>query len=169
LDITPGGEVAEALQETGELNRLKAVCQFGLSLAAIFIGSEMLVQASERLMSLFGLSDTVFGMTILALLVSIEEVARELPAAAKGHPEITVGNVVGSVLAFFLFNAGMIALVRPVDVDSAVLRFYLPVCFVSVVAVSLFLLRRQVPRRAGLVLVLLYLFFALGGYVPGVL
>jgi len=93
-------------------------------------------------------------------------VARELPAALKGRPDITFGNVLGSVLAFFLFNAGIIALVRPVPVSDTVLQFFLPVGLATVVFISSVMLRRTVPRWAGAVLVLLYLLFVAGGYVP---
>jgi len=126
LDIKPTGEVAETLEEAEELSKWKSFSLLILSLTAIIIGSEMLVTGSETIIARIGLSDTVFGMTILAFLVSIEELARELPAAMKGRPEISFGNVIGSILAFFLFNAGIIALVSPVTVGTQVLMFYLP-------------------------------------------
>lgn len=165
LDIRSTGEVAETLEEAEELNKWKSFGLLLLSLAAIIIGSEMLVTGSKTIIANLGLSDTVFGMTILAFLVSIEELARELPAAMKGRPEISFGNVVGSILAFFLFNAGIIALVSPVAVDAQVLRFYLPLCFGTVVVVSLFMMTKNIPRWAGGILVLLYLVFVIGGYV----
>ena len=48
-----------------------------LSLSAIVAGSEMLVKSSSALIGRLGWSDTLFGMTVLAFLVSIEEIARE--------------------------------------------------------------------------------------------
>lgn len=167
LDIKPTGEVAETLEEAEELNKWKSLGLLLLSLAAIIVGSEMLVAGSESIITRLGLSDTVFGMTILAFLVSIEELARELPAARKGRPEISFGNVVGSILAFFLFNAGIIALVKPVIVDPQVLRFYLPLCFITTIVVCLFMMTKKVPRWAGGILVILYLVFVIGGYVGG--
>ncbi|GBD97296.1 inner membrane protein YrbG [bacterium BMS3Abin06] len=165
LDIKATGEVAETLEEAKELSKWKSFGLLLLSLAAIIIGSEMLVAGSKTIITSLGLSDTVFGMTILAFLVSIEELARELPAAVKGRPEISFGNVVGSILAFFLFNAGIIALVNPVKVDSQVLRFYLPLCFGTVIVISLFMMTGRMPRRAGVILIILYLIFVLGGYI----
>jgi cation:H+ antiporter len=138
---------------------------FVVSLAFIIIGGEMLVAGSKTIIVSLGLSDTVFGMTILAFLVSIEELARELPAALKGRPEISLGNVIGSIMAFFLFNAGIIALLAPVPVDAQILRFYLPVCFGTVVIISAFLMARSIPRWAGGILVFLYLIFVTGGYI----
>ena len=165
IDIKPTGEVAETLEETEELGKWKSLGLFVLSLAAIIVGSEMLVRGAEVVIGKIGLSDTIFGMTVLAFLVSIEELAREVPAARKGRSEITFGNVAGSILAFFLFNAGIIALVRPVPVDTRILTFYLPFCLGTVIVVSLFMAKRSVPRWAGAILVLLYLGFVLPGYL----
>jgi cation:H+ antiporter len=163
LTIEPAGEVAETLGQAGRLSKWKALGLLVVSLAAIVIGSEMLVTASQTVMGWFGLSATVFGMTVLAFAVSVEEIARELPAALKGRPDITFGNIVGSVLAFFCFNAGVIALVRPVSIEPPVWTFYYPVCAVTVAAVSLCMLLKRIPRWAGAILVLLYLGFVLGG------
>ncbi|NQE04426.1 putative membrane protein [ANME-1 cluster archaeon GoMg1] len=165
LDIKPTGEVAKTLEEAEELSKWKSFALLLLSVAAIIIESEMLVAGSETIIALLELSDTVFGMTIFAFLVSVEELARELPAAMKGRPEISFGNVVGSVLAFFLFNVGIIALVSPVVVGADVLMFYLPLCFGTVIVVSLFMMTKRIPRWAGGILVLLYLIFVVGGYI----
>lgn len=165
FDIKPTGEVAETLEETETSTKWKSFGLLLLSLAAIIIGSEMLVNGSERIITQLGLSDTVFGMSILAFLVSIEELARELPAAMKGRPEISFGNVVGSVLAFFLFNAGIIALISPVTVDSQVLRFYLPLCFGTTVVILLLMMTKKITRWGGGILLILYLVFVIGGYI----
>lgn len=165
LDISPTGEVAETLEETEAIGKWRSLGLLVLSLVAIVVGSEMLIASSETIIASLGLSDTVFGMTILALLVSIEELARELPAALQGRPEISFGNVVGSILAFFLCNAGIIAVVQPVPVSDQVLRFYLPVCLITIIVVSLLMLRKQIPRWAGAVLVGFYLLFAAGGSI----
>jgi len=167
LDIKATGEVAETLEEAGQVNRRKSAGLLVVSLIAIIVGSELLVAGAETIIAQIGLSDTVFGMTILALLISIEELARELPAARQGKAEISFGNVAGSILAFFLFNAGIVALVNPIAVNFQVLSFYLPLCLGTVIVVSLFMLTRRVPRWAGGVLVALYLAFAIGGYVLG--
>ena len=165
LEIRPTGEVAETLDESDQDHAWKSFGKLVLSLAAIIAGSELLVNGSETIIAEIGLSDTVFGMTILALLVSIEELARELPAALKGRSEISYGNVVGSMLAFFFFNAGIISLVNPIQVNEQILIFYLPICFLTTVVVSAFMLNKRIPRWGGAVLLLLYIFFFIGAYL----
>ncbi|MEL7834928.1 sodium:calcium antiporter [Fodinibius sp. Rm-B-1B1-1] len=164
IDVRSTGEVAEVLEEGKELSRLQAIMMLAGSLVAIVVGSEWVLWASRELMGGLGLSDTLFGMTVIALLVSIEEVARELPAALKGRPEITFGNIVGSVLAFFLCNAGIIALVNPVPITNEVFNFYLPFSLGIVLFVTLLMIKKSIPRWAGALLVLGYLVFFVRGY-----
>lgn len=165
VDVKAGGEVAETLGKVGERSRWKALGLMALSLAGIVAGSEMLVQASGQLISRLGWSDTLFGMTVLAFLVSVEEIGRELPAAIKKRPDITYGNVLGSVLAFFLLNAGLIALVRPVQVDPQTRWFYMPACAATVVMTSIAMATRKIPRWFGGILVATYIIFVAYGYV----
>jgi len=93
------------------------------------------------------------------------EACSRLEAQRRGRPEIAFGNVVGSTLAFFLFNGGLVALARPVLLSASTATFYLPVAFVTVVGISGLMLRKAVPRWAGAVLVGLYLAFVVGGYL----
>ena len=102
----------------------------------------------------------------MAFLVSIEELARELPAAWRGRPEISFGNVMGSILAFFLCNAGVIALVHPVVVAGPVVMFYLPLTGLTTVILSVVMWTTQVPRWAGGLFVMLYAFFVIGAWFP---
>jgi cation:H+ antiporter len=164
LDVRAGSEVAQLLARARP-TRVRSFALLLLALAGLVLGSELLVVGSQRLMAHFGLSDTVYGMTVLALAVSIEELARELPAAWRGRPEISVGNVVGSVLAFFLFNAGVMASIRPIPVDGAVLSFYLPLCLATVVVVMASLATLKIQRWVGATLVGFYAVFFIGAYV----
>jgi len=166
IRIEAGGEVAEVLEEDEEeRSRWKSFATLVLSLAAIVAGSEALLEGSETIMAEFGLTDTAFGMTILAFLVSIEELARQLPAALKGRPEITFGTVVGSMLAFFLLNAGIIALVRPVEVGESILNFHLPVALLTLIVISTVVAFGRVSRWMGALLVLVYAVFVAGSYL----
>jgi len=165
LEIHPSGEAAEVLEEGRALNRWQAAAQLAGSLIAIVVGSEFIIWGFEQLIAGSGFSNTVFGITVLALLLSIEEVARELPAALRGRSEITVGNVIGSVLAFFLFNAGVIAAVRPILITDEVFNFYLPLSLGLVLFVTFLMIRKSIPRWAGAILVLGYLVFFARGYL----
>jgi len=61
--------------------------------------------------------------------------------------DVTNGNVAGSVLAFFLFNAVVIAMVHPVRVEGQVYAFYLPVFLLTVLLGTLFMARQRAGPR----------------------
>jgi len=166
ITLKAGGEVAETLEKENLPNKWKSAGLMLVSLVAIIGGSELLVSGSKVILEEFQISDTVYGMTILAFMVSIEEIARELPAALKGKSDVSMGNVIGSVLAFFLFNAGIIALVRPVEVSAEALQFFLPVSIVTILFIlTLLLFIRKIPRWAGALLIIFYIVFILFGYL----
>jgi cation:H+ antiporter len=165
LDITPSWEVGYRLQKGNIPGKWPSLDLFILALVAIVLGSEMLVSGAQALLARFQISDPPFGMTILTFVVSIEELERELPAARQGRPGISFGNVLGSILAFFLCNAGIIALVQPVPIDRAVLTFYLPLALITTAMVSGVMLTKRVPRWAGSDLILLYAVFVVDGWV----
>ena len=163
LDIKPSGEVKEFSKE--KISKWKSTFIFIASLVGIIVGSQLLISGAEPIIQFLNLTDTVFGMTILAFLISIEELARELPAALKGRSDITFGNIVGSILHFFLFNAGLIALVNPINVGKQTLLFYFPIVLVTIFVISLFMLKKKIPRLAGAIFIILYLIFVIGSYV----
>mgnify|MGYP006289931447 CR=1 FL=1 len=164
-NIKAGGEISESLEKKNLPGKWKSAGLMIISLAAIIAGSEMLVKGSGTILQELNISGTVYGMTILALLVSSEEIARELPAALKGKSDITIGNVIGSVIAFFLFNAGVIALVSPVDIPDRVIEFFLPASIITILfVIAVMLITRGIPRWAGALLVIFYLVFALTAY-----
>ncbi len=164
IRVVPTEAVEEETEEAPS-GLMRSALWFVASLAGVLLGSELLLRGARPIISALGWTDTLFGMTLLALLVSVEEVARELPAALKGRPDISYGNVVGSTLAFFCFNAGIIALVRPVPVGQMTRFFYLPTCAGTVVLIALLMARQRVPRWGGGLLVLAYLLFVSGPFL----
>ncbi len=93
---------------------------------------------------------------MVAAAVSFEEVVLEMLPAHRGHPEISVGNALGTLLFLLTGSLGVIALVRPIAVPEAVTSFHGPV-LVLVVAILLgLLLRGRLGRPEGTVLIAAY-------------
>ncbi len=164
-DIRGLAAEAEELRETEQRGRIASLGLLAGSLVAIIVGGELLVTGASDLIQHSGLSQTAVGMTAVALAISAEELARELPAAMRGRPEIAFGNVAGSILAFFLFNAGVIAMAAPLEVGPVTSRFYLPFAAGTAILVCLLALRGRFSRGTGALLVGIYMVFAVGGYL----
>ena len=165
VHVAPTEAVENEVEEEVPSSLWRAGGWFVASLGGLLLGSELLLRGARPIIDALGWTDTLFGMTLLALLVSVEEVARELPAALKGRPDVSYGNVVGSALAFFCFNAGVIALVRPVPVSAITRRFYLPVCIGTVLLIAALMAWKRVPRWGGFVLLVMYLLFVVGPFL----
>jgi cation:H+ antiporter len=121
-----------------------------LGLALLTAAGEMLGEGLRRVVSRFGVSETLLGNTAIAASVEAEEVARVAVPAQ-------LGNVVGTIVHFIAFNAGVIALVRPLDLDSASRWLHLPVAAASpVFLVILLAWRGSLGRAAGALLLGLY-------------
>jgi cation:H+ antiporter len=128
---------------------------FGLAL--LTAAGEMLGEGLRRVISRFGVSETLLGNTAIAASVEAEEVARVAFPAQRGRGDIALGNIVGTIVHFIAFNAGVIALVRPLDLDSASRWLHLPVAAASpVFLVFLLAWRGSLGRAAGALLVGLY-------------
>jgi cation:H+ antiporter len=123
---------------------------------AIAIGAELFSWSISGMLGWLGWSGTRFGMLVVAAAVSAEEMPRMLAPARQGHATISVGNILGTVMFFALFNLGVIAIVSPLAVDVMTLRFYWPVMYGALLLVSVFLWRGSVSRAAGALLLLLY-------------
>jgi len=157
IEVVPAGVVDDEAPPASA--GWRTAVWFVAALVGVVVGSELLLRGARPLIDALGWTDTLFGMTLLAFLVSVEEVARELPAALRGRPDVSFSNVVGSVLAFFGFNAGAIALLRPVPVGATTRTFYLPVCGSALLLVLALMAAGRVPRWGGALLLGVYVVF----------
>ncbi len=109
-------------------------------LAILSIGGEILGEGIRNVVSRFGVSATLLGNTAIAASVEAEEIARVAVPARRGRSDVALGNIVGTLTHFIAFNAGVIALVKPLELDDVTRHLHLPVAASSVVAVSLLLI-----------------------------
>ncbi|SDC77086.1 calcium/sodium antiporter [Natrinema hispanicum] len=129
-------------------------------LLMLVIGSRWLVAGGTGLLSALGVSDLVIGLTVLALGTSLPELAASVVGAIRGHESFAVGNVVGSNIYNILAVLGVVALITPIEIDPATLRFELPIMIAfTVLLVGLMGYRRQLTRLDGVILVGSYVGF----------
>ncbi|MBA3261087.1 MAG: hypothetical protein H0T69_01160 [Thermoleophilaceae bacterium] len=95
-------------------------------LAGLVLGAELLVFGTGRVVSELGLSETVFGLLVVAAAVSFEEVVLEALPAFRGFPELSVGNALGTLVFLLTGSLGVIVLARPIDVPASVTEYHLP-------------------------------------------
>ncbi len=126
-------------------------------LAVLAGGGILLSDGLRHFVTQLGLSDTLLGNTAVAASVEAEELGRVAVPTRRGRPELALANIAGTVVHFIAFNAGVIALVKPLPLDHATRVLHLPVAVGATVLLCLVLtVRRRLGRLAGAALVALY-------------
>ena len=134
-----------------------AIARMLVGLAVLSAAGELVGEGLRRVVVHLGISDTLLGNTAIAASVEAEEIGRVAVPAREGRGDISLGNVVGTIAHFAAFNAGVIALVRPLDLDRASRYLHLPVAAGSTILLALLIDRgRGLGRRAGLFLLAMY-------------
>ena len=118
-------ELPEAIRE--ELEGLEDM-PMGRALAYLFVGlavllasAQTLVWAATEVAEYLGVSELIIGLTVIAIGTSLPELAATLAAAIKGHPDIAIGNVVGSNILNIVAVLAVPALITPVGLEIHVL------------------------------------------------
>jgi cation:H+ antiporter len=126
-------------------------------LAVLTVGGTLMGGSLRSTVDRLGVSDTLLGNTAIAASVEAEEVGRVAVPTKRGKPELALGNIAGTIVHFIAFNAGVIALVKPLSLDSATLDLHLPVAVGSTALLcGLIGLRGRIGRLDGAILVVLY-------------
>lgn len=97
-----------------EYGLMKSVLRVALGLAGLAFGAQWVVDGAIRLALKFGISQTLIGLTIVALGTSLPELATSTVAAYKGNADIAVGNVVGSNIFNIFFVLGVSGTINPI-------------------------------------------------------
>lgn len=127
-----------------------------LALAGVVFAAMLLEGGSEVVVSGFGINETVFGATVLTLILTFEDIMLTIEPVRRGLPEIGVGNVIGSVLFSMTGNIGVLTLVSTVTIAPSVLTFHLPAIILVTSLSAYFMYRGEVKRWHGFLLLGLY-------------
>ena len=128
-----------------------------VGLVALPVGANILIDSAVEIAEAFGISDTVIGLTLVAVGTSLPELATTAMAAARRQADVAIGNVIGSNIFNLLAIIGITGLVAPVPIDPTLLRFDLWVMLAAALLLAPFVvLRWTMTRLWGCTLVALY-------------
>jgi cation:H+ antiporter len=145
---------AEETQEFESSMKLPAaIGAVGAGLAALVVGSELLINGATQIAALLGVPDAVVGLTIVALGTSLPELATSVIAAGRGHSDVAVGNVVGSNTFNVFAILGTTAAVSPIEISETFARVDIPIMVgISVFAGAILLTRGRFGRALGVLM-----------------
>lgn len=105
-------------EEFEVLSPLRSAVYIIGGLAAIVWGGDLVVDSASQIALSFGLSQTLVGLTVVALGTSLPELVTSIVASRKGENGLALGNVIGSNIFNILMVLGLSAAVSPIKVNS---------------------------------------------------
>ncbi|GBE30731.1 MAG TPA: calcium/sodium antiporter [Bacteroidetes bacterium] len=125
-------------------------------LMALFFGGQLMVNGAVQIAEAWGMPQWVIAVVIVAAGTSMPEVAASVVAAARGHGEIALGNVIGSNTFNVLLVLGCGSVIRPIDVQIDISLDLIVVSLFTLLPGITLLMSSRVPRWTGGVLLLGY-------------
>jgi cation:H+ antiporter len=145
------------LSPPDEPRRNRGLLKLAAGLGLLTAGGEILGEGIRNVVTRLGVSQTLLGNTVIAASVEAEEIARVAVPAKRQRGDLALANIAGTIVHFIAFNAGVIALVKQLELDDASLRLHLPVAAGSVLALcGLLATHGDISRPAATVLLNLY-------------
>ena len=140
----------------------KAVGFIILGLAGLVIGGKWIVDGAVQIAEFFNISQSLIGLTIVAIGTSLPELATSAIAAYKKQSDIAIGNVVGSNIFNIFWILGASAIVRPLPFNTNSNGDILMTIFASIVLFLVMFIgkKRIIERWQGVFMVTTYV-----GYV----
>lgn len=114
-------------EASGEVSIIKSIIFIVLGLAMIVVGGDGVVESAKNLAVMWGMSETLVGLTIVSVGTSLPELVTSIVAAKKGENGMALGNAVGSCIFNVLLILGTTSAIHPIPVtvasffDSAIL------------------------------------------------
>ncbi len=135
------GAALEA-QDTDDSPLISLGISWGMIAGGLFLviaGARILIPCASGLAHRMGVPDDVIAATIVALGTSLPELMTAIAAVKKGHPEITVGNIVGADVLNCLFVIGAAAAARPLAIPPNFYSFHFPAMLIILYSFRLFI------------------------------
>lgn len=149
----------EVPDDTNFLPLWKCVLFIIIGLAMIIIGGQAVVYSSKEIARMAGMTETLIGLTIVAVGTSLPELVTSIVATKKGETGLAIGNVVGSNIFNMLFILGVSGVVHPISVNVASVVDLVVLMFTSLLALMYSRTSNRLNRIEGCSLVLIYLVY----------
>ena len=140
-----------------QLTTSKCAALIAVGLAMIIIGGQIVVNSAQTIALGLGISETLIGLTIVAIGTSLPELATSLIATKKGQLDLAIGNVIGSNIFNLFFILGAAAIIQPVEVNLATLIDTQILIVTSTLVLLFCITRRRISKPCGLIMLAIYI------------
>ena len=152
---THGQKTSDEVREDTSIWKLLFLLLIGI--VCLVSGGQLLVNNAADLARLWGVRESVIGLTILAAGTSLPELATSMVAAKKGSAGLAMGNAIGSNVFNVAFVLGTCSAIRPMVVQDISMVDWAVFIFSNVLLWIFACSKRSLSKLEGFVLVLSYI------------
>ena len=145
--------------EAAKFTLPKSIVLIIIGLAGIIIGGDLVVDSASAIAIALGMSETLVGLTIVAIGTSLPELVTSITALRKGENQLVIGNVIGSNIFNILFVLGASSAISRIPLDSSML---IDVVFMMGVTILCFIFGKtqdKYDKKEGIILVSLFIIY----------
>ena len=150
-------EADDEVEEIVKLPLSKSIIFSILGLVGIVFGGDMVVKSATDIALHVGMSETLVGLTIVAVGTSLPELVTSVTAARKGESDIAIGNIIGSGLFNIFFVLGISATIHPIAVSSKLIFDFIILAIVTVISHVFAYSKKEVDKKEGFALTAMYI------------
>lgn len=147
------------IEDIKKLGTKKSILFILLGLLGLTLGGKWIVDGAIKIAEIFKISESIIGLTIVAIGTSLPELATSVIAAYKKQTDIAIGNVVGSNIFNIFWILGFSAVIHPIPFNNQANPDILMAIIASVILfLTMFVgKKRTIERWQGIAMVLLYI------------
>ena len=135
----------------------KSIILILVGVCGIILGGDLVVDSASYIALAFGMSETLVGLTIVAIGTSLPELVTSITAIRKGENQLLIGNVIGSNIFNILFVLGASSAISTITLDSSLLFDVILMIAVTVICYIFGKTQDRYSKKEGAVLLLIFI------------
>lgn len=137
----------------------KSIILILVGLAGIILGGDLVVDSASAIAIAFGMSETLVGLTIVAIGTSLPELVTSITALKKGENQLVIGNVIGSNIFNILFVLGASSAISAIPLDSSMLIDVVFMIFITILCFIFGKTQEKYDKKEGIILIALFVIY----------
>lgn len=143
--------------EKPKLSTPKSIIFIIVGLAGIILGGDLVVDSASSIAMALGMSETLVGLTIVAIGTSLPELVTSITALRKGENELVIGNVIGSNIFNILFVLGASSAISAIPISSSMIVDTAIMIAVTILCFIFGKTQEKYDKKEGIVLVAIFI------------
>ena len=135
----------------------KSIIFIVVGLAGIIIGGDFVVDSASAIAIALGMSETLVGLTIVAIGTSLPELVTSITALKKGENQLVIGNVIGSNIFNILFVLGASSAISAIPISSSMIIDTIMMVAVTVLCFIFGKTQDKYDKKEGIILIVLFI------------